>query len=155
MLERFVLMKNNISHVEIKYDEHRYVTREVDPDDCWDRNDTEATYTFHGLCLVDKNSYSDLTVPFDIKPDTTYYLVYADYDTGDSFGRDGNQLEFIDLFESFQMANEAIVDIKDNTLGFETSYTRNNGIKIEHIHAPWVGYFEYLNGIEAIPLKLI
>lgn len=142
------------SHISIDLDGYRYVTRPADPTDDWDRDDTAASLSVRGIHVVQKQGYRDLTVPFDVIPGRAYWLVWVDYDTGDSFGRDGNQFEAIDLFEDYELARacgKACEDLEEELNGKyvydSLQYERQNGERVK-VHAPWLGYFENLNRVE-------
>lgn len=134
-----------MSTIEVNYWRNQYVTAKADPEDDWDRDNTAADWGINSISVKDKNGYRDLTVNFDIEEDVPYYLVVADYGTGDSFGRDDNQLEFIDLFQDEDTAWKArkeIMAAKDYT----AHWTRDDGSRAS-CSCPWEGYFEHLNDI--------
>ena len=138
------------THIRVQYDEYRHVTRDAYPDDSWDRGDTAADICIHAIEIVPERMYRDITVPFEVLRGKKYYLLWADYDTGDSFGRDENQVEFIDLFETVEDANtarDALLGVK----GYNGTYIRQDGTKIT-VHIPWYGYFEHLNSINITPV---
>lgn len=131
--------------IEIKYHIDQYVTRLSDPEDRWDRDDTAGDITIQGINIVDKASYKDIDVPIEVTEGEIYYLLWADYNTGDSFGHDGNQFEAIDLFTTSKAAYLA----RRQLLAANKSsgiYTRDDGTNIQ-IYLPWEGYFESLNDL--------
>lgn len=134
-----------MSYVSILSDRHEYVTRHGDPNDRWDRDSTAATVSVKGIKQVDEKGYHDLAVPFDISHDKAYFLLWADYDTGDSFGRDGNRTEWVDLFQSIESAEKARKELLDGS-GYTRGYTRDDGTVID-FYVPWEGYFESLNDL--------
>lgn len=142
-----------MSYVYPIYSIDRFVTRNCDPNDEWDRDDTAASIDILGIRVSTTNGYGSIPVDFEIDPAKTYYLLWADYDTGDSFGRDGNQLEIIDLFETetaAMVAQQELLSTAENK--YSTKYTRNSGSKITY-YKPWEGYFEYLNALNISPVS--
>ncbi|WEM34355.1 hypothetical protein [Xanthomonas phage X1] len=131
------------THVRIDYDEHRYVTRAGSPDDRWDRDDTAADISINGIEIVSEAGYRDLSVPFDVDINKSYILLWADYNTGDSFGHDRNYVEFIDLFETIERAQAARKALEEGT-SYTRSYVREDGTGVS-TSIPWAGYFESLN----------
>jgi hypothetical protein len=132
-----------MTNIKVEYDAHMYVTRKGDPDDMWDRDSTDGDVYVNGIRVVD-DSYRDVSVPFDVDDDHNYYLLYAVYTTGDSFGSDGGNTEWIDLFRTRAAADAAKKSIEETTGSFSASYTRDDGTDIK-IHIPWDGYFETLD----------
>lgn len=137
--------------IKINYDRHEYVTREADPEDNWDRSDTAADISIHGVEAADR--YHDIDVPFDVETGVVYYLVWADYDTGDSFGRDCNRVEFIDLFKTEELAENCAAIARD-VKGYTYIFKRENGRDCAQ-SVPWNGYFESLNAINVEAVELI
>ena len=134
-----------MTHIRVDYTSDRYETSEADPNDSWSRSSTAANNSVHGIDVVAEAGYRDITVPFDVLEGETYYLLWADYGTGDSFGHDDNQVEFIDLFRTYEAAkaaHDALYDIR----GFSGGYVRDDGTRIS-VHVPWNGYFECLHSI--------
>lgn len=127
-------------------------TREVsapDPHDSWSRADTDGEIT-NVIAYVDQrsNSYygSSHCTELDVKPGGTVYAVVADYETGDSFGRDGCQAQVLDAFLTEKEA-EGLVDAARNvpdTPGIERYGFTYNGREYSR---SWVGYFERLKDI--------
>lgn len=139
------MVKNN---VKVVYWMDRYETRTADTEDRWSRGDTAADYTIEGILTNDEITYKDFVVDFEIKKAEYYYLVYVDYGTGDSFGSDDNQLEFVDLFTTRKKAEGCVysLEVPEGDDRFYASYTKENGQLVE-FYKPWEGYFEHLNGI--------
>lgn len=131
----------------VDYDSYTHTTREPYPDDDWDRGDTHTDVSINGVVMCDSDKYFDLVLPGDYDPSKPLYLLWASYDTGDSFGRDGGKAEFIDLFQDHERAQAALKVLQQATDdSFEGSYIRDDGTPIK-IYVPWVGYFESLNYI--------
>lgn len=132
------------SHIEVDYTRDVYVTIKRDPEDSWSRDSTAANITVHGIKLVKNAQYRDITVPFDVDINKSYILLWADYNTGDSFGSDRNLTEFIDLFETVEAAEAARKALETAT--GDAQYTREDGSVVQ-MGVPWHGYFESLNSI--------
>lgn len=150
-------MKNELTKIRIINDSFTSVTRESDPDDKWDRDDTCQSHNIKGFEIVDadrKYGY-DFEVPFKIDPEKEYYLVAVYYDTGDSFGRDENVIDMIDLYDDINIATEVKRRILDNDNKGSYSVTILNPQGKEYqISTSWVGYFEHLNDVEIHRVKL-
>jgi len=138
--------------INVIYDREEYVTREADPNVAYDNDSTAASIHIHGI-EVAKEGCCDGAAPFDLKKDRTYYLVWADYNTGDSFGKYGNRMEFIDLFETKELAEQCAKAARD-TPTYTYAFKRENGIEIKQ-SAPWIGYFESLNDVNVKEVKLL
>lgn len=139
-------------HIRVDYDRHEYVTRHGRADDQWDRDDTAAIIGINGIEVVSEPSYRDLSVPFEIDFNRSYLLLWADYNTGDSFGHDANRVEFIDLFETIERAEAARQKLSKAT-EYSSGYTREDGTGISY-HIPWNGYFESLNDINITVVRV-
>lgn len=134
----------------VKYDRYEYITRECDPEDQWDRDDTAAEITVTGVVISKGNEYFDVALPQDYDPSKPLYLLWADYDTGDSFGRDGNRFEAVDLFQDRDMADAAKSELERSE---SEGYTRDDGTYIKYYKC-WDGYFEYLNDLHVEPVTV-
>lgn len=137
--------------IEINFDRYEYVTREANPECSWDRGDTAAVVHIHGIKIADR--YHDIDVPFDIESGVVYYLVWANYKTGDSFGHSDNSVEFIDLFKAEKLAEEC-ASIARAAKGYSYTFKRENGRDCIQ-SAPWKGYFESLNDIHIEAVQLV
>lgn len=142
------------SIVEVVFDREERITRARDPDDKWDNDCTEADISVHGIKVVDEENYRHMAVPFKVVSGQTYYLLWADYNTGDSFGSYGNQVEFVDLFQTYEAAEIAKQELLSSKK-YSTKYTRDDGTRID-FYIPWEGYFESLNelNIESVGVVL-
>jgi len=137
--------------IDVEYFRHEYYVSEPDPESSWDNGSTAADWGILGIKFADR--YSEITVDFEVLKGKTYYLVVVDYNSGDSFGSYDNCLEFVDLFETLEAAENAAEEVRTPE-GYSYHYTRNNGRRIS-VSCPWVGYFESLNDITVHPVKLI
>ena len=137
-----------------------------DPDDPWSRSSTSQENYIEGIALL-QGRYGDLYVPFKPVHDQDYYLVSVVYSTGDSFGTDDGQIEFVDLFQTLEKA-EALVqlieqDYKQNP-NFEHGkpYETKNRIAYKRdddtegfVHtSTWKGYFEHLTDVRVDLVRL-
>ncbi len=117
-----------------------------DSNDKWDRADTLTAHRISGF-KVDSKFY-DLSVAFEPDYDSTYFLLYGVYSTGDSFGHDeASCIEYLGMFENYETAElnmkrvEAMTDFGSCTL------LTDLGMDYD-VYIPWFGYFESLNYIK-------
>jgi hypothetical protein len=103
--------------------------------------------------IVNKNSYYDLCIPFDIIKNKNYYLVYAIYTTADSYRREQGNIEFIDLYINKNKAEDCVNKIKNSKEDSIIIENQNNNNYV--FHKPWGGYFDKLESIEIIEISLI
>jgi hypothetical protein len=132
-------------------DSYGYVTRQGDPNDQWDRDDTAAHLSVAGVQIAQR--YFDVALPTEYDPSKPLFLVWADYDTGDSFGRDCNRFEAVDIFQDQERATSAKAALEKGQ-GYTRKYTRDDGKKIDY-SCPWDGYFEYLNAIHVEEVRIV
>jgi len=97
----------------------------------------------------DKESF-DTIVPFNVKFGEYYYVVYVEYDTGDSFSRTYSTIKLVDVYDNQKLAEETAEQIKKHSLAYKNGQAGSSvpivnpaGKKYE-IYAPWCGYFEKL-----------
>jgi hypothetical protein len=141
------------TEIVIINDSYGGTSRQHDPDDRWDRDDTYVEHSIKGFRIAKKSDYRDLVASFKPKKDKPYYLLYGVYDTGDSFGRDTGQLEFFDLYDNLEAAETSrkILDgftgnHKDNNDDHSVTIF-DNEFKPYKTTVPWLGYFESLQGV--------
>lgn len=137
-----------MSKINVLLDSRTYVTNPKNPNDSWDRDDTDTENSVRGIELVKNDSYSDLAVPFEVIPGKNYWLVWAEYSTADSFGRDGGNVEIIDLFTDYEKARACAeraekAEESPCAQSFSFRYIREDGSELQQ-HCPWIGYFERL-----------
>lgn len=137
------------TYLELIYTAHRYVTREAAADDNWDRDDTDADVHCESLTMHTKDGYDRIGVTWDVKSGDQLYALIAIYGTGDSFGHDGGQVEFVDVFLTDTDARAAKRALEDG----EGKYYRQDGTVIKY-SAPWDGYFESLTSLDAYCLTV-
>lgn len=159
-MQTYLKVNDNVTYETTEY---------ADPDDDWDRDNTAEYHHITGVEIVDKKDRWDLCVPFEVDPDRSYYLLYAIYDTGDSFGRDEGRIELIDLYQDREvaMANAARIDAHarkyDSTRWgsareeMDEPYTvklMNDAGEECQVHTPWNGYFERLSYTEVLCVRV-
>lgn len=143
---------------QVKYHSHCEITEERDPDDEWDRDNTSTDHFIEGVAVYHKGDWgSEMhgTVEFDLVPDKPYYLLYGIYSTGNSFGYDEGEIEFVDLYESVEFAEEMKQRLEkhneqrdsDDERDSVTLKAEKSGKKIDFL-VPWMGYFEHLSYVE-------
>lgn len=137
-------------YVGLLADGYVEVTREGDPEDKWDHDDTHTDWTFTGLKLSDKDTYRALPVPDDVNIGDTVYAVIAVYSTGDTFGNSsGSELELVSIHKSEELAKKNVTKLqsenKDERYSMEIEL--DNGEVLKR-YCPWDGYFESLDYVE-------
>jgi hypothetical protein len=146
--------------IYILFDVYRYVTKEADPDNRWSGEDTDANVSFksvHRHMPKNTSSYEEMYPCFPMEYDKTYFVVWAEFSTGDSFSNSGGHYEVIDVFldESLaeKCAHNAEHEMKEeNWLKFYT-YERQNGEVIRQ-SCPWAGYFNSLDDVRVESFRL-
>ena len=126
-----------------------------DTEDPNGRPNTSESHYIRGIKVVDATKYSNLEVGFKVVPNKTYYLLYAIYSTGDSFGHDDGRIAFIDMFESKKVADANAKRLEKHYRA-ERGYGKNRySVKLTNSTGksyaycpPWMGYFESLSNIE-------
>lgn len=117
-----------------------------DPEDRWDRASTSSSHSIEGFEVDVK--WNDLTVSFEPDFNVPYFLLYAVYSTGDSFGHDaGANIEYFGLFEKYETAKLNEKRLKTMTDGGPCTLLTDFGIDFD-IFIPWFGYFERLDYID-------
>lgn len=139
-------------YIELLANGYTEVTREGDPNDRWDQDDTNTSWTFTGLKLLDKDTYRALPVDDDVKVGDKFYAVIAVYSTGDTFGHSsGSELELVSLHKSEELAkkNASVIETRDRNTGerYSVEIELDNG-EILKRYCPWDGYFESLDYVE-------
>lgn len=147
--------------IKVLYDSHGYRTDA--PSDEYDegvpysyRGATGASISVNGIEVVE-DGWLDLPTEFEIEPGVQYYLLYAVYETGDSFGRDGGNTEWIGLYRDYDLAEEQARKIEAHANGYDRrgsggvdAYSVkivSDGGKEYQLHTPWNGYFERLEDL--------
>ena len=124
-----------------------------DPDSRWDR---ASTHTEHFIYSFEVGSnYYDLSIDFDPEFDVDYYLLFAVYSTGDTFGYDaGYNIEFLGLYEKPETAdmNKKRVESRTKDDNEPATLLTDFGIDYE-FYIPWFGYFENLDHIDVETIR--
>lgn len=144
--------------IRIFRESHEFVTQPGDPNDRWDRDNTRSVHLVQPFFeVVEREGHPyDLSISFDPDPEKPYFLVYAIYSTGDSFGFDEDrEIEFFDLFDNYEAAaglanalRERTESRDSNDYDFQITY---NDVRY---HIPWLGYFEELSTLQVLPVHM-
>ena len=114
-----------------------------------DRGTTTTSHQIKGFTVSrDEKSYRDFPVDFEPQYGLAYYLLYAIYTTGDSFGRDhGAGIEYYGLFkpEEVEAGKRLMAALKANKKEYSIEHEGKT------YHCPWTGYFESLDELELSP----
>ena len=140
-------------HVE----SHSYctITRAADPDENYDRDDTDMGGTAEGLKMCTDQEAS-LVVPFEPVEGETLYLVWCTRSTGDSFGQDSGIFEALCAFRTPWRAQNACAMIHAHAklaahdrmdTPYSVSFYNETGLP-ELCSTDWIGYFESLESIQ-------
>ena len=127
-------------NVKIDYTTYIEVTREADPDDPWDCDDTYTSYNFGSTFR--KHKYADLFLAEEPEDGDIRYAVYVIYSTGCTFSHDEDgEIEWMALFEEEHQAKELVDKIEKEDYS-TLEYTDHTGNTIKRGYIPWDGYFE-------------
>jgi hypothetical protein len=126
-----------------------HVTRKSDPDDSWDRGNTDTYNDIQGIEIVEKDDWYDLETEFDLIKGREYYLVYCEYTTGDSFGSDGGRIDFIQLYKTLDKAEACIKDLRGSDDKYSGKIIMESGRTLIY-GIPWTGYFESLENLDVV-----
>lgn len=131
----------DLAAIKVEYHSYTDVTREADPNEEYDGDDTSTSHTVVSATLVEDNSFNCVG-NFSAQNQNKVYIVYAVYSTADSFSRhDGSGIEFVQAFISEEKAVRCMNQIKaNNNLYNELSASyRNDPKKIEEYKQEVVG----------------
>lgn len=148
--------------IQVIVETTEYETSEPDPEDSWDRANTQmevvgvSAIKTSKRIEIDKRGWYGVDV-FDVEPNEQgfVYAVIARYSTGDTFGRDDGRVQVMDVFDNNENAaaltealecsgtdkSQAVVDFELNHAGRE-------------YYLPWVGHFEHLENVDVHPLRV-
>ena len=142
--------------IEVIDEEQQIVTREAESDDEWDRDSTKTIHNIKGFHVVESEGkhykYYDFVLEEEPQFFQVYFLLYAIYSTGDSFGHDEDAgIEYYGLYTCDQMDiarknKKALEDADFEVILLNT----NNEEYTENI--PWDGYFESLTEVLLEPI---
>jgi hypothetical protein len=138
-----------VKYLHLNTESYTDVTRDSDPDDRWDADDTSTSWSLRGIMLSDVDGQHALPADFPVEIGDTVYVVYAIYSTGDSFHcADGEYLEVISFHKDRARANRNMAAANGpHASRHEMTIEFENGKKITR-HCPWDGYFESLDRVD-------
>jgi hypothetical protein len=156
--------KPEFTNIRIIDDTHQCDTSEVDPDDNWSRADTDTSHSIEYIKIVDDKDYNDLVVPFKIDSQKNYFLLSVVYSTGNSFGHDGGQISFIELYSDLELAEQNRKEIEEHNHNFSDTYhsSKKNELKITNqagktyqCYCCWIGYFERVEDVRIDTVRVL
>ncbi len=123
-----------------------------DPEDRWERAHTSTEHYIYGFRVT--GTYFDLAVRFEPEFEVDYYLLYAVYSTGDTFGHDaGGNIEFLGLYEKYETAQMNLMRVQARTSNDDAPVTLLTDFGIDYeFYIPWFGYFE---GLDYVTIETI
>ena len=140
--------------VQVPNDYTEEITRERDPNDEWDNDDTRRDYSFTGT-LLPATGYWDFILTEEPKNGSLFYLVCVYYDTGDSFHRCANVMVMIGLYKAMEDAMTVKSAIEADSTNKDDDCSRNINVvlpmskKKEFINTrTWKGYFDRFSHVE-------
>jgi len=131
-------MENNLISIDIATTTHTTVTRAADPNERWDGDDLDHSFSIDGWYRTDDG-------PYRIDPEKPVYAVYVIYSTGDSFHREDGVGEVMMVNQNLEMA-EKNVEILNTVTGFSVDLYLDDGSTFKQ-SVPFAGYFERLQDV--------
>ncbi len=115
---------------------------------------SSSSWSFKKIWYVDdiEKHYGDITSELDIKPGEEVYVVWVEYDTGDSFGyATCGSSDSVAVFKNYEAAEDFKKHIEsekytpdpDKKYMYMNVYEALDGQKV-HFYGSWQGYFERL-----------
>lgn len=161
-------VERELYNVRVLDDSYHEVTREAEPGEQWDGDDTYTSHNIKGIELVGKSGYGDVMLGYKPEMGGTYYLLYVIYSTADSFHCDEGCINFVDLYRTMEEAKENAKLLEkhyrlyeeghfDRNKDWNARYSvqlKNHGGTEFTYHCPFVGYFERLSSIEVESVSL-
>lgn len=151
---------------KIEYFSDTQVTREANPEDSWDGEDLDTSWTITPNISESDETSPDIVVPFKLDLDKNYYIVHVIYSTGDSFHHhSGYQCDFIELFQNKEKAETLVKAIKEQNYDYYSNkrdfgenayilpYKDEKGNE-KTLYCKWNGYFESIDVCEALTVNL-
>lgn len=136
----------------LNYESYTEVTREADPNEAYDGDDTQTDWTISDDLVENDTPSAEFAAPFRVVPDKSYYAVYVIYSTGDSFSRDdAGRISFVELFETKSKAQDLVNKIQEENevnQPLSMTYLDENGNE-KTCSCDWNGYFESIDVCEA------
>lgn len=147
--------------LRVEYDSYTDVTRHADPDERWDADDLAHGQNIHGYSIGNEKTYGEV-FPVNGKPDKnkTYWLVYVNYSTGDSFHCETGCICFVDVLEDANDAEYLARVLEDDSKKDNYDYKPlkvkfPSGMEKEICTSTWKGYFESIEDIHVESLRYI
>jgi hypothetical protein len=128
----------------------------------WDEGDSIYYHNLQGFWIKKPHNRSEsIDIPFIPQPNTPYYVLYAIYSTGDSFGHyEDSDLYIVGMYEDEELAKENLKRL-ENPSQYRVSKRRNNawsyqdsvylknmsGKSTYEFHRPWLGVFNSLGSL--------
>ena len=142
------------------------ITRERDPSDRWDADDTATYHNIEGIRISDKKGFFDLQTTFPVVKGQYYYLVYGIYSTGNSFSHHEGNIEYVDLYfyECLAIRCRTLLEWHYDRAKEDHSLKAEDRFSVEiptgtgswrTFGVPWIGYFERLTALEILEVKLL
>lgn len=128
-------------YARVQFEPCEHITR-VATEDEWDRDDTSTHWTVPDTFDIEKEySYYSEPLNFDPVPGKDYFMVYAIWSTGDSFGHDeGAYCECFGIYQTWEEAEARRKELSEPAKGVD-------GYGYPSYH-PWDGYFESLVSLD-------
>lgn len=136
------------TYIKFEVDQRSWNVGGSDPDDEWSRDSYDGEVSVVGAKLVKEDSYDILGSEHEFAVGDVCYLVWAQYSTGDTFGRDGGQYELLEVYPSYEVAKER-EKVYEN---LSDRRSENVGQAIGYV--PWLGYFESLDFVRVEELVI-
>jgi len=145
------------TYIRIIDETYHEITREADPDERWDGDDSYTSHSIRGYKVVGKKDYYDVALKNDPVEGQPLWLLFVNYDTGNSFQREEGEIEFVDVFSHSIIAveNQRRIQeyLKDQTKDHYTMELRlDTGEKYSYSATAFIGYFESVNDVEVIEI---
>lgn len=130
--------------LEIEYGDRTTNLGGYDADDPWSRDSTRSDYTVTGAKIAGSKSRYGACPISDCEVGDKIYVIWADYQTGDTFGSD-SAIEFLAAFKSEAKARRCFdkANHKTKDSGWDIQVELDDGTQYT-VHIPWLGYFEHL-----------
>lgn len=153
-------LAGKVYSVQIIDDLYCQATSEPDPEDSWDRASTSTSHNIVGFHAApeEEGKYYDLVLPYEPMYEKEYFLLYAVYSTGDSFGHDeGEGIEYIGFYREDQLEiareNQRKIEGQDlHSNSYSLALKSPEGKEFDQ-HTPWIGYFESLDLVEIVSVE--
>jgi len=105
---------------------------------------------------ISEDGYGE-PIDFEVENGEEVFVVWAEYSTGDSFGRSSGSFDVVTVYKSEDKANKAakiltspVSDGKDYYESWTVELTTEGGSLLKY-NRPWMGYFEHLEGVNVTP----